>query len=63
MNLVDDTAGFCPKAGPKEVLVELPEQFPGFIGADVTTKPVPQDKADDCSHAFSGNSEHLRMRK
>jgi hypothetical protein len=62
VNVLDDTAGL-PRTGAEEVLVELAELFPEFSVADLATKPVAQDKADDCSHTFSEKSERLRIRK
>jgi hypothetical protein len=62
VSVFNDTAGLA-RTGAEEVLVELAELFPEFSVADLATKPVPQDKADDGSHTFQEKSERLRMRK
>ena len=48
VSVFDDTAGLA-RTGAEEVLMELAELFLEFSVTDLATKPVPQDKADDCS--------------
>jgi hypothetical protein len=53
VSVFDDTAGLV-RTGAGKVLVESAELFPEFSVADLAMKAVPQAKADDWSHTFSG---------